>query len=113
MILVLIGSLLIEAGLLQVEHAQLAMREGVTVQGVVYKASTSKESADLGCQACAVYTYAYGGQDHFFVDLMESLSYFGKVLQVKKFTHRGYFEGKLSVILDTSVGFQNALSERI
>ncbi|KAK4513041.1 uncharacterized protein ATC70_000078 [Mucor velutinosus] len=95
----------------QVEHAQVAMREGVTVQGVVYKASTSKESAEFGDVKHVRFTLMrMVDKTTFLSDLMESLSYFGKVLQVKKFTHRGYFEGKLSVILDTSVGFQEVQS---
>ncbi|KAL9537978.1 hypothetical protein PS6_011659, partial [Mucor atramentarius] len=44
-------------------------------------------------------------------DLMNSLSSFGKVLQVKKFTHMSYFEGKLSVMLDTSARYQEGDSE--
>jgi hypothetical protein len=106
------GSLLIEAKFANVDHAMKAMQEGVTVQGVVYKASTSKESAEFGDLKHVQFTLLRMTQKAtFLADLMESLSYYGKVLQVKKFTHLGYFEGKLSVMLDTSVGYQVGDSE--
>ena len=106
------GSLLIEAKFTNVDHAMKAMQEGVTVQGVVYKASTSKESAEFGDLKHVQFTLLRMTQKAtFLADLMESLSYYGKVLQVKKFTHLGYFEGKLSVMLDTSVGYQVGDSE--
>ena len=106
------GSLLIEAKFANVDHAMKAMQEGVTVQGVVYKASTSKESAEFGDLKHVQFTLLRMTQQAtFLADLMESLSYYGKVLQVKKFTHLGYFEGKLSVMLDTSVGYQVGDSE--
>ncbi|KAL7330969.1 hypothetical protein PS15p_212266 [Mucor circinelloides] len=106
------GSLLIEAKFTNVDHAMKAMQEGVTVQGVVYKASTSKESAEFGDLKHVQFTLLRMTQKAtFLADLMESLSYYGKVLQVKKFTHLGYFEGKLSVMLDTSIGYQVGDSE--
>ncbi|EPB83586.1 hypothetical protein HMPREF1544_09688 [Mucor circinelloides 1006PhL] len=102
------GSLLIEAKFANVDHALKAMQEGVTVQVVVYKAFTSKESAEFGDLKHVQFTLLRMTQQAtFLADLMESLSYYGKVvLQVKKFTHLGDFEGKLSVMLDTSVGYQ-------
>lgn len=76
------------------EHTQVAMCEGVTVSGVVYKASICKGSTEFGDDLKHVqFTLMRIVVDKtiFLSDLMESLSYFGKVLQLKKFTYMGYF----------------------
>jgi hypothetical protein len=73
----------------------------------VHKASTTRETAEFGnLKHVNLTLLRMVDKTTFLSDLLESLSYYGKVLQVKQFTSAGYFEGKLSVILDTSVGFQ-------
>ena len=100
------GSLLIEAKFTDALCAKRAILEGVTVQGVVYKASSSRESAEFGDLKHVQFTiFRMTEMATFLHDLMESLFYYGRVLQVKKFTRNGYFEGKLSAILDTSTGY--------
>lgn len=101
------GSLIIEARFTDPENAKKAMVEGVTVQGVVYKASSNRETTEFGEVKHVQFTLLrMVDKSTFLHDLMQSLSYFGRVLQVKQFTRRGYFEGQLSVIIDTSVGYQ-------
>jgi hypothetical protein len=106
------GSLLIEAKFTDTDHAKQAMMDGVKVQGVMYKASSSRESAEFGdIKHVQLTLLRMTEKETFLHDVMESLSYFGRVLQVKQFTRNGYFEGKISVILDTSVGYQVGESE--
>jgi hypothetical protein len=100
------GSLLIEAKFCDIDNARQALLKGVSINDVVYKASPTKKTK----------TTKYGELTHvqftllrmvdqniFLADLIESISYYGRVLQVKQYTRQGFFEGQLSVILDTSV----------
>lgn len=101
------GSLLIEALFDEVCHADKAMTNGVTVNGLVYKACSSRESKESGELKHVQFTLLKISKDPAFIGkLIESLSYYGQVLQVKRFTNGKYFEGKFSAILDTSVGYQ-------
>ncbi|KAG2189597.1 hypothetical protein INT46_008739 [Mucor plumbeus] len=101
------GSLLLEAKFEQVEDANKALTDGVNIDGVVYKAVLAKETREFGELKYVQFTLMrIVREPTFLVDLMESLSYYGKVLQVKQFTRGGFFEGKFSVMLDTSVGCQ-------
>lgn len=101
------GSLLLEAKFDQVEDANKAMTDGINIDGVVYKAVLAKETREFGELKYVQFTLMrIVREPTFLVDLMESLAYYGKVLQVKHFTRGGFFEGKFSVMLDTSVGHQ-------
>ncbi|KAI7890763.1 uncharacterized protein EV154DRAFT_510510 [Mucor mucedo] len=44
-------------------------------------------------------------QENVLEDLISSLAYYGQVLQIKEYSCRGYFEGQMSVILNTVVGY--------
>ncbi|KAG2194350.1 hypothetical protein INT47_011517 [Mucor saturninus] len=44
-------------------------------------------------------------QKNYLKDLISSLSYYGQVLQIKEYSCGGYFEGQISVILNTVVGY--------
>ncbi|CEP16766.1 hypothetical protein [Parasitella parasitica] len=78
------GSLLVKANFLDSEHATKAMIDGVQVNGVVYKASSAKETREFGELKHVQFTLLrIANQETFLFKLMESLSYYGKVLQVK------------------------------
>ena len=97
------GSLLIEAKFEEVEAASKAFLS----TGVVYKAVLAKETREFGeLKHVQFALMRIVREPTFLVDLMDSLAYYGKVLQVKQFTRGGFFEGKFSVMLDTSVGHQ-------
>ena len=101
------GSLLIEAKFEEVEDANKAMTIGVTVNGMVYKAVHAKESKEFGELKHVQFTLMRIVKEPTFLhDLIQSLSFYGRVLQVKQFTRGGFFEGKFSVMLDTSEGYQ-------
>jgi hypothetical protein len=106
------GDLLVEATFRLKADALKAVGSGIMVNGIVYKAvSTSSGSgASVGNSLTHVqFTLlnAIPNEDTFLVDLLDSLAFYGKVYQLKKFTSKGYFEGKMSVLLDTSVGMKN------
>jgi hypothetical protein len=112
------GDLWIEATFGIKADATKAVNAGVTVNGVVYKAvSTSSGSgASVGGNLTHVqFTMLCStpDKDTFLVDMLDSLAFYGKVYQLKKFTRKGYFEGKMSVVLDTSVGMKGEDGEVI
>jgi hypothetical protein len=103
------NELLIEAKFESVSDATTALKEGITVNGVVYKAYSTKETTVSGSLKHVQLTILRMTEKTTFLsDLMSSLEYYGKVLQVKKYTRNGFFEGHVSVLLDTSVGYKDA-----
>ncbi|CEP09063.1 hypothetical protein, partial, partial [Parasitella parasitica] len=71
------GSLLIEAKFSDIDHAYQAIQDGVSIQGVVYKALSTKERAKLGELMHVQFTLLrMVDQTTFIHDLMESLSYY-------------------------------------
>lgn len=97
------GSLLLEAKFEEATAANKAMNEGVNIGGIVYKAVFAHESKEFGELKHVQFTLMRIIKEPTFLrDLMVSLSYYGRVLQVKQFTRGGFFEGKFSVMLDTS-----------
>jgi hypothetical protein len=105
------GDLLVEAKFDSKAAATKAVNEGVMVNGVMYKAiPTSSGSGDAvgGNLTHVQFTMlsCIPDKDTFLVDMLDSLAFYGKVYQLKKYTRKGYFEGKMSVLLDTSVGMK-------
>jgi hypothetical protein len=105
------GDLLVEANFDSKADATKAVNDGVTVNGVVYKAvSTSSGSgSSVGGNLTHVQfnlVCCTPNRATFLVDMLDSLAFYGKVYQLKKYTRKGYFEGKMSVLIDTSVGME-------
>ncbi|KAJ2239598.1 hypothetical protein GGI13_007964, partial [Coemansia sp. RSA 455] len=101
------GSLLIEAKFEEMTAANKAITEGVNVNGIMYKAVLARESREFGDLKHVQFTLMRIVREPTFLrDLMASLSYYGRVLQVKQFTRGGFFEGKFSLMLDTAEGYQ-------
>jgi hypothetical protein len=108
------GELLIEAKFVSADHAKLALETGVTVGDVVYKAVSSKCGSSVGQGLTHVQFTLLSNVSRdpkFLVYMLDSLQFYGKVYQLKKFSRKGYFEGKMSVLLDTSVGYENGEGE--
>ncbi|CEP12339.1 hypothetical protein [Parasitella parasitica] len=80
------GSLLIEAKFSDMDHASQAIQEGVSIQGVVYRALSTMKKAKLG-------------------ELMH-VQFTLLPLQAKQYKRQGFIEGQISMIIDTSVGYQ-------
>lgn len=103
------NELLIEVKFESASDAATALNEGITVNDVVYKACSTKETNVSGSLKHVQLTILRMTEKATFLsDLMSSLEYYGKVLQVKKYTRNGFFEGHVSVLLDTSVGYKDA-----
>ncbi|CEP13562.1 hypothetical protein [Parasitella parasitica] len=101
------GSLLIEAKFSDIDNASQTIQEGVSIQGVVYKALSTKERAKLGELMHVQFTLLHMVDPTTLIhDLMESQSCYSRVLQVKQYRRYGFFEGQMSMIIDTSVGYQ-------
>lgn len=105
------GELLIAAKFDSAEHTRMALDRGVTVGEIVYKAVSSKcgSTVDQGLTHVQFTLLKNVSRDpDFLLSLLDSLRYYGKVYQIKKYSRKGYFEGKMSVLLDTSVGYTNS-----
>lgn len=104
--------LLIEANFRKDEEALKAVEKGVIKSGVAYKASLAKDPTAINKLGHVQLTIVHiPNMETFLADLMDSLSYYGKVYQVKKYTCRGHFEGQVSVLIDTSANHTNAKGE--
>lgn len=103
------GDLMVEALFASAEGTHKALSAGVEIGDVTYKASLSHDKL-IGDSIVHVQLNILRMCDEatFVSELTRSLRYYGRVIQMKKFTCRGYFEGQVSVILDTSVGYLNA-----
>ena len=103
------SELLIQANFDDNEDRGIALLSGVAHNGVVYKAVASNTSVNGNSSGLThvqfTLLHSVSRQADFLVKLLDSLAYYGKVYQVKKYTRKGYFEGKMSVILDTSEGY--------
>jgi len=81
-----------------------AIDDGVVVEGITYKASPSNDGVTRTMVRVQLDLLRIPEESTFLADLIRSLEHYGKVCQVKQFFFHGYFEGKVSVMLDTSVG---------
>lgn len=108
------GDLMVEALFASAEGTHKALSAGVEVGDVTYKASLSHDKL-VGDSIVHVQLNILRMCDEatFVSELTRSLRYYGRVIQMKKFTCRGYFEGQISVILDTSVGYLNSEGDMV
>jgi hypothetical protein len=105
------GDLLVEATFKAKVEATKAVSDGVTVNGVVYKAVSTCSGSGVSVGGNLTHVQftmlnAIPDEHTFLVDMLDSLAFYGKVYQLKKYSRKGYFEGKMSVLLDTSVGMK-------
>lgn len=109
------GDLLIEAKFVSKSDALLAQNSGVKIGETTYRAISSHRGVSSQVNGLTHVQFTLLAQvsrdPNFLGLLLSSLRYYGKVYQVKKFTRKGYFEGKMSVLLDTSVGYKNNKGE--
>ncbi|CEP16729.1 hypothetical protein [Parasitella parasitica] len=101
------GSVLLEDKFSDAMDSDKAQFEGATIEGVVFKALPTGNRAKIGEFTHVQFTLlCMVDQGILLHDLVEPLSYYGEVLQVKQHKRQGFFEGQLSVIIDTFVGHQ-------
>jgi hypothetical protein len=106
--------LLLEVKFANSADAAKAMNVGVTAGEISYKASPSHDGVVNGNLVHVKFNLLrIPKKETFLQELKCSLRYYGEVYQVKKFTCNGYFEGQMSVMIDTSVKYMNAAGEMV
>ncbi|KAG2193449.1 hypothetical protein INT47_004671 [Mucor saturninus] len=103
------GDLLIEAKFVDDSGAEKAVSTGVTVKDKVIKGTYSSDPVEYTLVHVKMSLLYIPDQEDFLEHLMSSLLFYGQVLQVKEYTCGSYFEGELSVILNTSCGYDDDL----
>ncbi|KAG2193795.1 hypothetical protein INT47_009937 [Mucor saturninus] len=101
------GDLLVEVKFIDDSSLDKAICTGVTIKNTTIKGTYTIDS-EMCKLAHVKMTLVYiPDKEDFLEKLMSSLLVYGQVLQVKEYTCGGYFEGELSVILNTAAGFSD------
>ncbi|KAI8059597.1 hypothetical protein BC940DRAFT_338101 [Gongronella butleri] len=84
------------------EDTKKAIEVGLTIKGVQYKgALVSNVSSNTKMVEISIsQLQAKETDEEMVVGLRKSMRFFGKVVKIVKFTHRGWFEGNVKVFLD-------------
>lgn len=97
--------LLIAAKFTSQEDTMAAIESGITVDHVVYKASPTVSGAENPLVRVQI-NLLHNADDKDLKDgLLTSLSYYGKVYQIRRVLCNGYFEGQLTATLDPQQGY--------
>ncbi|KAG2194762.1 hypothetical protein INT47_012064 [Mucor saturninus] len=106
------GDLMVEVKFSSPVSTTKAVSTGVMVGELCFKASPSIDSmSGNNLVHVKLSMLRIPDEENFVADLKRSLTYYGKVYQIKKFTYHGFFEGEISVLLDISQGYVNDLGE--
>ena len=101
-----IGGLLIEAKFVSPSDATKAIVTGFHFNGKVFRGALSEDkSIREGMVHVNLNLLRIPDKETFLVDLKKSLRFYGEVYQVKRYTCGGFFEGEISVVLDTKSGY--------
>ncbi|KAI8071229.1 hypothetical protein BC940DRAFT_234783, partial [Gongronella butleri] len=86
------------------EDNERAIRTGVVYKGITYKATKALPTTDKDVLKNVAISQIPCNltNDEIIKGLQVSLAYYGKVARIRKTTNRGYFEGDVSVTLDTT-----------
>ncbi|KAI7873545.1 hypothetical protein K492DRAFT_212044 [Lichtheimia hyalospora FSU 10163] len=106
------GDLLIEANFQDPLHVDAAIKNGISVDDIIYKASPSVSGVEnplIRIQLNLLYNV---NGDALKEGLLASLRYYGKVYQIRQILCNGYFEGQLTIILDPSAGYDDDKGEK-
>ncbi|KAI7890771.1 uncharacterized protein EV154DRAFT_603013 [Mucor mucedo] len=98
---------LIEAKFVDDSSFDKAISSGVTIKNTVIKGTHSNDSEVKKHAHVKISLLYIPDKEDFLEKLMRSLLVYGEVLQVKEYTCGGYFEGELSLILDTTTGYSD------
>ena len=101
-----IGGLLIEVKFVSPSDANKAIVNGFPFNGKVFRGALSEDkSIREGMAHVNLNLLRIPDKETFLVDLKKSLRFYGEVYQVKRYTCGGFFEGEISVVLDTKSGY--------
>jgi hypothetical protein len=96
------NSFLIEAVFEQNESTIKAINEGLTHNGFVYKGSPSIDNAQGSMTRVQLDVLRIAKAESLKDDLLRSLGHYGQVYQIKQYKYRNYFEGQITILIDTS-----------
>ncbi|KAG2193940.1 hypothetical protein INT47_003510 [Mucor saturninus] len=82
-----------------------AITSGVSVKDKTFKGFRTNFSDKNNLVHVKLSILHIPDQENFLEDLMTSLAYYGQILQIKEYSCGGYFEGQMSVNLNTGVGY--------
>ena len=97
--------LLIEAKFNVSSNSMEAVNRGIIVNGIVYKATVARDNSEGKLTHVQMTIVRMPNMETFLEDLMRSLKYYGKLYQIKKYTCDGFFEGQVSIMIDTNVRY--------
>ena len=84
------------------EDTAKALSEGITYNGVVYPVSPYTDGVKGKLVRVHMDIHMMEEDEDFVSKLKDSLKYYGKVCDIKKYTYRGFFEGRVSALMDVS-----------
>lgn len=109
-----VGGLLIEVKFVSPADASKAVVTGFPFNGKVFRGALSEDkSVREGMVHVKLNLLRIPDKATFLVDLKKSLRFYGEVYQVKRYTCGGFFEGQVSVVLDTMAGYKNVEGEQV
>ena len=84
------------------EDTAKALSEGITYNDVVYPVSPYTDGVKGKLVRVHMDIHMMEEDEDVVRKLKKSLMYYGKVCDIKKYTYRGYFEGRVSALMDVS-----------
>ncbi|CAO3691977.1 unnamed protein product [Rhizopus stolonifer] len=94
--------LIIEALFKNYENAHTTIRLGVVIDGVVYQASSSNAGGLASLTRVQLDFLNIPTGETLSDRLLQFCKYYGKVYQIKKHTTDGFFEGQISMMIDST-----------
>ncbi|KAI7890765.1 uncharacterized protein EV154DRAFT_421557 [Mucor mucedo] len=101
------GDHLIEVKFVNDSSFDKAIFTGITIKNTVIKGTYSIDCKMYKLAHVKISRLYIPDKEDFLEKLMKSLLVYGEVLQVKEYTCGGYFEGELSVILNTTTVYSD------
>ncbi|GAB5592604.1 hypothetical protein Unana1_07504 [Umbelopsis nana] len=96
------NELITEANFRNIEDASRAIKQGFAHEGIQYRGTVSNDGAESKLVRVSLSRLPLEDPDDLCDGLLNSLRYYGRVVQLKRFTKDGFFEGEAAAILDCS-----------
>ncbi|KAI8078923.1 uncharacterized protein BX664DRAFT_287132, partial [Halteromyces radiatus] len=98
------GNLLLEVTFVESQHASDAIEKGITINEVNYRASPTRlnGSTQPPRMTRVFLNYVPKKQSVLKEGILESMKFYGKVCEIKKMMNGNFFEGQVSILLDTN-----------
>ncbi|GAA5794782.1 hypothetical protein HPULCUR_000129 [Helicostylum pulchrum] len=101
-----IAESLVEIKFQDPSHVDLAISKGVTIGDMVFNGVSSKDDmASRPLTHVRMTMLHLPDEDEFIMGLKQSMRPYGRIHQIKKYYRNGFYESKVSVLLDTASGY--------